>query len=172
MSESVLTNDQLRCLASPARNDVLVALRAVGPASTKEVAARVGRSPEATHYHLKALFDVGLIQVVGRRPAPKKPETIYACVSTRLKLPTDSESRELRKKAVEASIRQALRGYLAAKASNANEKQIVRTTVRLSNDDRERFFALISEALAFAETHSKADAPLCSWLSLAYPSGD
>src|SRR5579862_7479 len=115
MNPHVLTADQLRCLASPVRNDVFAALRAVGTGSAREIAARIGRSPESIHYHLKSLLTCGLIRVTEKRPAPKKPEAMYAPTFGKLKLPTGAEERNLVAAAAEASIRQSVRGYIKSR---------------------------------------------------------
>src|SRR4051812_28092657 len=115
MSTIILNADQLACLASPVRNEVFMQLRTIGKASVGDIAKVLGKSPEAVHYHVKALVAAGLAREAFRRPGVKKPEFVYEPVGKRLKLPNPSEGPEVAKlirKSVAAGFRQTIRGYL------------------------------------------------------------
>jgi predicted ArsR family transcriptional regulator len=53
---------QLRALAHPLRTRLLGALRFHGPATSTQLAARLGTNSGATSYHLRQLADVGLVE--------------------------------------------------------------------------------------------------------------
>lgn len=52
---------QVRLLASPARQDIVDALSAAGPCSVAELAAHLGRAPDALYFHLRRLIGAGLV---------------------------------------------------------------------------------------------------------------
>jgi DNA-binding transcriptional ArsR family regulator len=53
---------QLRALAHPLRSRLLGALRFYGPATSTQLASRLGTNSGATSYHLRQLADVGLVE--------------------------------------------------------------------------------------------------------------
>ena len=56
---------QIRALASAARQDIIDAVVAIGPASAPEIALALGRRPDALYYHLRVLTRVGLLRTEG-----------------------------------------------------------------------------------------------------------
>jgi DNA-binding transcriptional ArsR family regulator len=68
--------EALDALASPARQELLMALDE-GGASVRELAARLGRSRSALHYHAAVLERAGLIKSAGMRGAGRARETIF-----------------------------------------------------------------------------------------------
>ena len=54
--------DQIRALASAARQDIVDAVTAIGPATAPEVARALGRTPDGLYFHLRALTKVGLLK--------------------------------------------------------------------------------------------------------------
>lgn len=174
MDEIQLSAAQLKCLASPACNDVLQALRAMGQASAREIAGRLNRSPATVHYHMKCLIDCGLVREAFRRPTKRKPEAVFELVSTRLRLPRvapDSEEGVLARQAVAAGLRQVMRGYEKAAASPTvgRPPHVLRAQIRLQPADLERFLEMLEAASRFANEHRVEDAPLMHWSSVVYP---
>ena len=47
--------EQLQAIASPPRQRLVAALEALGPASVRELAAHLGRSPQSLYFHLRKL---------------------------------------------------------------------------------------------------------------------
>ena len=175
VDELELNAAQLRCLASPACNDVVRALRSLEQASATELAASVGRSPATVHYHLKCLMDCSLVREAFRRPTARKPEAIYELAATRLKLPQvapDSAEGELARRAIIAGLRQTIRGYERAAIAQTGEErriQVLRTQLRLKPEDAERFMEMIEAASKFAEEHRSDEGVLLHWSSVVYP---
>jgi DNA-binding transcriptional ArsR family regulator len=62
----MLDPDFLAALGHPVRLQALVLLEA-RPASSREIAGEVGLSPSATSYHVRKLYEVGLIVSVETR---------------------------------------------------------------------------------------------------------
>ncbi|MEA2553403.1 MAG: Helix-turn-helix domain [Fimbriimonadaceae bacterium] len=173
-----LSAEQLKCLASPARNEVFTQLRILGKASIGDVAKALGKKPESVHYHMKGLVSAGLAKEAFRRPAPKKPESVYEPVGRKLRLPAQdsgSEIATLTRKAVAAGLRQTLRGY--QKASQAAEHSpkvrarmhVIKASLRLKAADAEAFFKLIEAASRFADEHRDDSGERLVWSSLVYP---
>lgn len=82
----ILRRDQIECLASPRRQDLLDRLAASGDQSVKQCAIAVGLKPSAAYRHMSALLEVGLIRVAGTRVVNRKQETLYRAVSPRMRL--------------------------------------------------------------------------------------
>jgi predicted ArsR family transcriptional regulator len=178
MAKMTLNAVQLACLASPARNEVLTQLRGMGQGSASEIAKALGKKPEAIHYHLKALVSAGLAFVVFRRPAPKKPESVYEPIGTALQLPPPNAGPEvaaLARKAVKAGFAATTRGYLKA-AENAehdpavrSHMHLIRANLRLSEEDAKTFLELLESANKFASEHRTEEGARLLWSSAVYP---
>src|SRR5436305_222362 len=75
----------LRAIASPARQELISEI-GHGGASARELAARLGRSRQALHFHLAALEKAGVIRVVEERGAGREAERVYAIAPGALNL--------------------------------------------------------------------------------------
>lgn len=73
----IRATDQIRALASPARQEVVDALVAAGPASVAELAEHLGRAPDSLYFHLRRLEKVGLVREVGRRKSGRHVAVVY-----------------------------------------------------------------------------------------------
>lgn len=82
----ILRRDQIECLASPRRQDLLDRLASAGPQSVKECAGAVGLKPSAAYRHLAKLREVGLIRVAGTRVVRRKQETLFEARAPRMRL--------------------------------------------------------------------------------------
>ncbi len=67
----------VEAVASPARQELLLAL-GEGRASVRELAARLGRSRSALHYHVGLLERAGMIESVEVRGSGREREAVYA----------------------------------------------------------------------------------------------
>lgn len=164
-----LTPEQLECLASPACSSVFRALRALGRASANEIASKVERSAATVIYHLRRLEDSGLIAVVERRAARRKPEAVYEPASAAFELPEGDEMRDLRVRAVQAGLRHAMRGWEKASRIDSGSMQVIQAQIRLKPDDQAKFEAMIEEASRFAKEHESEEGVLHHWSSVVYP---
>ncbi len=68
---------QVRALASPARQEIVDALAAAGPCSVADLAAHVGRAPDALYFHLRRLITVGLVVERGPRKNGRHIAAVY-----------------------------------------------------------------------------------------------
>ncbi len=82
----ILRRDQVECLASSRRQDLLDRLAAAGDQSVKQCATAVGMKPSAAYRHVSALLEAGLIEVAGTRVVNRKQETLYRAVAPRMRL--------------------------------------------------------------------------------------
>jgi DNA-binding transcriptional ArsR family regulator len=178
LKEIVLNSEQLACLASPTRNETFATIRSLGKASVRELADRMGRSPEALYYHVKALSKAGLIKEALRRPTVRKPEAVYESVEANYRLPqsgSDPELDALARRSVVSGLRHTIRGYETA--STIAEKdvqkrpylQVIRVACRLSEEHAKSFFELIEEAARFAKDHEQPDGVRLHWSSVVFP---
>ncbi|PJL24602.1 hypothetical protein B9Y64_18725 [Stenotrophomonas maltophilia] len=76
-----LTPTQLAAMASPVRMAILQRLDAEGPASTRELAERLGRPATALYHHLAHLEKNGLVRISEHRDTGRRPEAVYATAS-------------------------------------------------------------------------------------------
>lgn len=174
----ILNAEQLACLASPIRNEAFSTLRKLGQASAREIAEEMGKSPEALHYHVRALLKAGLIEEKLRRPTSRKPEAVYETTAKTFRLPNLSHHPDLApitRKAVAAGVRNALRGYEAA-ALRAMEDEalrtylmVIRTTMQLSPQDAATFLDMIEAAVRFAREREVRHGVRLHWSSLVFP---
>jgi DNA-binding transcriptional ArsR family regulator len=68
---------QIRALRSPARQEIVDGLQALGPSSIAELGASLGRAPDSLYYHVRALERVGLIVESGARRSGARTELLY-----------------------------------------------------------------------------------------------
>jgi DNA-binding transcriptional ArsR family regulator len=83
--EILLTEAQLRSLASPVRNEIFSTLLRIGPASVGEIAGAMGQPASGLYYHLRHLLRAGLVRDKGKRPAATRSESVYAVVAGRVR---------------------------------------------------------------------------------------
>lgn len=142
----------LEAIASPARQEILAAL-ASGPATVRDLAARLGRSRQALYYHCGVLVRSRLVRVEGFEGAGRDRERVYALATTRVAVgaragsPRDVAAAE---RAVGAMLRLTAREVRAALASRVvrrtgarRELAALRAKVRLSAAELGRLNGLI-----------------------------
>ena len=153
-------------------------LRVLQQASVGDLSRRTGRSPEAVHYHVKALVGAGLAEEAFKRPGVKKPEAVYQALGKDLRLPKPAANPEvasLIRKSVEAGFRQTIRGYLrAARKAELDAAQrelmhVIRMNVRLGKRDAKEMKRRIEEIVKFADSRRKEDGIKLVWSSMVFP---
>ena len=72
---------QLAAVVSPVRHHLLRTLTTVGPESARELAQRLGRSPESLYYHLRGLEEAGLVVQTETRSRNGRPEAVWSAVA-------------------------------------------------------------------------------------------
>ena len=68
---------QIEALGSPARQEVIDGLQALGPCSIAELAESLGRAADSLYYHVRKLERVGLVVQRGSRGAGIRQEVLY-----------------------------------------------------------------------------------------------
>jgi hypothetical protein len=96
------TLEHAECLASAPRADVFYAFSCDEPCSIAEVAAGLGKSANATTYHVNALVEVGLLIAAGERRRRSRTEKLYVHAARLFVSQGATGSKEYREKAVEA----------------------------------------------------------------------
>lgn len=107
-------SDQLQCLVSPVRLDIVDHLAARGPLSIKDVARAIGKRPSALYHHIDQLVEVDLVQEAGTRIVNRKQEKLYSTPSRRMRLKralSVPEHQEVMADIVAALARQADRDF-------------------------------------------------------------
>ena len=79
-----LTEAQLESLNSPVRLAIVQRLDVDKQATVRELAHRMGRAATALYHHIKELEEIGLLRVVGEKKGTRRPEAVYATVSSYL----------------------------------------------------------------------------------------
>lgn len=82
----VMGREELQCLGSPRRYDIVDHLAAAGPLSIRELADRIGAQPSALYHHLRQLLKVGLVVETGHRVRSRKRETLYNTRAKRMRM--------------------------------------------------------------------------------------
>jgi len=68
---------QIEALGSPARQEIVDGLEALGACSIAELAESLGRAPDSLYYHVRLLERVGLVVASGTRGTGARRETLY-----------------------------------------------------------------------------------------------
>lgn len=82
----VMSREELQCLGSPRRYDIVDHLAAAGPLSIRELAGRIGAQPSALYHHLRQLLNVGLVVETGHQVRGRKRETVYNTRAKRMRM--------------------------------------------------------------------------------------
>ena len=101
----ILQEDQVLCLISPRRHDILDRLAAAHghePLSVRELAHDIGLKPPAVYHHLKQLIAAGLIKEAGSRVVNRRTEKLYSAIASRIRMAGALLRPELRDKAIQA----------------------------------------------------------------------
>lgn len=99
---------QMAALAAAARQEILDVLAGMGSVSIAELAASLGRPPDALYFHIRALKQVGLVRQVGRRRRGGRTEALFRTVAPDLLLEYEPRN-ECNRKAVTAIVSSMLR---------------------------------------------------------------
>ncbi len=114
-SPAIRSAAQLRALTAPARQEIVDALEAGGPASVAQIGRLVGRPADALYHHLRALQRVGLVTEVDRRLEGRHAFAVYDLCGRPLRIPMDATLRTSDvSRVVAASQRLALRDFQRA----------------------------------------------------------
>lgn len=76
-AKGLMNLDQVRVLSSAIRSEVFFSIGVDDPLSANEVAKMLGRSAAAVRYHVKTLFDAGLLIVAETRKRYARTESAY-----------------------------------------------------------------------------------------------
>lgn len=68
---------QIEALGSPARQEIVDGLQALGPCSIALLAESLGRAPDSLYYHVRKLERVGLVVQRGTQGAGVREEALY-----------------------------------------------------------------------------------------------
>ncbi len=82
----ITRRDQIACLVSAVRTDIVDHLASTGPLSIKELAGQIGMKPSALYHHFEKLLEVKLIREAGTRLVNRKTEKLYATPSRRMRM--------------------------------------------------------------------------------------
>ena len=82
----ILREDQLECLTSTVRMDIVDHLVGNGPMSIKELAASLGRQPSSIYYHMDMLVNAELVVEAGTQLANRRTEAVYAAKAPRMRI--------------------------------------------------------------------------------------
>ena len=106
--------EQIECLVSTTRMDIVDHLAGRGAMSIKEIAQAVGKKPSALYHHIEKLLEAGLIREEGARTVNRKQEKLYATPSRRMRLKRalgDPAHAEVMQRIVGSLARQAERDF-------------------------------------------------------------
>jgi len=153
------TLEQLRCVASPARTEILFALRALERASVGEIANWTGRETTSLYYHLRALIRVGLVRVVEKRSAKRRDEQVFELIAPMFDRPVkrdDPEYMEAHKTTVSNTILYVEKNYRQAIENEDFDGLFVHTlNAYLTEGEIERLKALFEKAIHRARRVSR-----------------
>ena len=140
----------LDALASPVRQELISQL-GEGPQTVRELAAALGRTRQALHYHVALLERAGLLRGVGWRGAGPARERVYNVTRTRMVVrgAFTGGDRSAAQRAVSAALRltsrevvRALESPLVRRQGRAPEMTALRGKARLTEAELRRLHGL------------------------------
>ena len=69
--------EQIRCLMSQVRQEIVDTVEALGTCSIAEIAEHLGRSADGLYYHVRTLVETDLLEQRGHRDGDRQPEALY-----------------------------------------------------------------------------------------------
>jgi hypothetical protein len=115
--KSVGEQRRLRAIASPLRIELIGALRTLGRASIRELAAELDRPADALYHHVRLLVRADLVAECERRKKGRRIEAVYTLTESRIAARLDPSSPQSKLgviRAGTAAIRLAAREFAAA----------------------------------------------------------
>jgi DNA-binding transcriptional ArsR family regulator len=88
-------SDQIRALATPARQEIIDALLSSGPGSAKDIAGALGRPADSLYYHIRKLKRVGLLIEAESRRRGKRDETVFDVPGRPMRIDCDLGNRKV-----------------------------------------------------------------------------
>ncbi len=135
----VIKPDQLQCLTSPIRGDIIDHLVGRGPMAIKQIAASLGRQPSSIYYHIEKLLEVGLIEEAGRQVVNRRTEILYKTPGKKMRVKkalANPDNRDVITQTVFGLLRQSQRDF---------ERGYERSSMKIDGDDRNMgFFRLVN----------------------------
>lgn len=169
----VLRKDQVRCLTSPTRHDIIDRLAAQGPLSVRDLAHGIGMRPSAVYHHLAQLLEVDLVVEAGSRIVNRRRERLYGTPSRRMRLIRalgEPKLKPLMKKTVSAVCRQMDRDFskgaassLAVTTGSARNHGFFRSVGQPGKQALARINALLGDIAEILWTERRAGAPLLAF---------
>lgn len=160
---------QVRALSSPVRQSIVNAIKRLGRASIRELAAELGRAPSSLYYHMKKLEQAKLIHEVEVRETARRPEVVYALVAGRILLKahtgSDALKRELDRlvrshlRSMERALLKHLVGAQVDPGERAPLAQFRSQWVRIGEADRQGMQERLEELMDFMEAAAERAAP-------------
>jgi DNA-binding transcriptional ArsR family regulator len=122
----ILRKDQLLCLCSAVRMDMVDQLAGRGPMSVRDLADAVSMKPSAVYHHLRQLIEVDLVQEAGARVVNRKSEKLYETPSRKMRMRRaleDPANTDIMKRFIEGLCRQAERDFAGGLKAEARAAQ-------------------------------------------------
>lgn len=150
---------QLRAIGSPQRLRVLRAIQDLGPCTVAELARHLGCKPASLYYHVHALVNAGVVEVVDERHGKGPLESTYDTVAHKIKVDPQGASKAYREalgKLASASLRRADRLHQSAvmnpglhHSGSERQRVLLQAQVRLSKSSLRCVNRRIDELMEF-----------------------
>lgn len=85
--------ERARVLASPARLEIVEAMRPDEECSVATLAERLNRPPQALYYHVRQLVEAGVIEAAGEQKSGPRTEILYRIRAQRVAVATNPASK-------------------------------------------------------------------------------
>jgi len=154
--------EQARCLASPARVELLDALGMLREGSAQDLAGITGLSVNTIHYHLDKLSKAGLVSSAGQRPTATKGESLFKLRYVRMGFNLKEKSieyLEAKAKAIRQTLKLAIKESDCSLFSDHGMEGAVhlRVSVKLSRDDLTELRRKLVEVAQWARTRHDSE---------------
>jgi predicted transcriptional regulator len=161
-----LNQDQMRCLTSSLRTEILSVLMSQGPLTAIEIGACTGYSPKSLYYPIKKLITCGLVQATEVVRSNVRSEQRFDASANEVELPHDDPmTRELSNKALVSAMAVAHREVILATSQPEDPPQkitCIRSTVRLNEENLAILMQKLAQIAEFIKAQSDSTAPTYS----------
>ncbi len=168
-----LNSEQLDCLRSPIRSEILSWLISDGPMTVSELCRITGYLQKSLYYPIRKLEACQLVQSVSTSYEGARPEQQYDACMDNMELPKrDPSTQMLANKALIGIMSVALREV--ARAANSDKSHSIgifchRNVVRLGESDREELVKKLKEISDFIRDRADNDSPPFSLTTALVP---
>lgn len=124
-SQSVTSPARWEILVSPARAEIVEAIRLQGPCSAAEIAESIGRHADTLYRHLELLIEAGFVVEAGVRKGERNMERLFDVVADDFVIDFDDDAGDAENRAIVKTASSFLSAMNRAVRDSADARELV-----------------------------------------------